>query len=191
MKLSPMRYKDYVWPHNPKTYEISFERKVAVSKVPFGRYCMQDVGMTYRVLRGEGEFAGRGAYDEFKKLATVFYDGTPGILAHPVWQPSKAYFVKLKLMQEPREDYVSYSFEFWEDYEGLASTATQVKTVVETPEGTRTSAEIHTVVKGDTLWAIANKYGMTLEKLLSYNPQIKNPNLIYPGDRIRLSEGAK
>ena len=35
MNLAPMRYKDYVWPHNPETYTISFKRQVAVAKVPF------------------------------------------------------------------------------------------------------------------------------------------------------------
>lgn len=78
MNLAPMRYKDYVWPHNPETYTISFKRQVAVAKVPFGRYGMQDLGMSYRVMEGEGVFAGKGAYDEFKKLASVFYQGGPG-----------------------------------------------------------------------------------------------------------------
>ena len=86
MNLAPMRYKDYVWPHNPETYTISFKRQVAVAKVPFGRYGMQDLGMSYRVMEGEGVFAGKGAYDEFKKLASVFYQGGPGLLIHPVWQ---------------------------------------------------------------------------------------------------------
>ena len=84
MNLAPMRYKDYVWPHNPETYTISFKRQVAVAKVPFGRYGMQDLGMSYRVMEGEGVFAGKGAYDEFKKLASVFYQGGPGLLIHPV-----------------------------------------------------------------------------------------------------------
>ena len=52
MNLAPMRYKDYVWPHNPETYTISFKRQVAVAKVPFGRYGMQDLGMSYRVMEG-------------------------------------------------------------------------------------------------------------------------------------------
>ena len=38
MLLTPMRYKNYIWPHNPATYSISYERQVAVHKVPFGRY---------------------------------------------------------------------------------------------------------------------------------------------------------
>ena len=30
MLLTPMRYKDYIWPHNPATYSITYERQVAV-----------------------------------------------------------------------------------------------------------------------------------------------------------------
>ena len=42
------------------------------------------------------------------------------------------------------------------------------------------------VKKGDTLSGIAAKHHTTLDKLRALNPQIKNPNLIYPGDAIRL-----
>ena len=59
MRLTPMRYKDYIWPHNPATYSITYERQVAVHKVPFGRYCMQDLGLGCRITRGQGEFSGR------------------------------------------------------------------------------------------------------------------------------------
>ena len=58
MELRPMQYKGFVWPHNPRTYTITYDRQVAVHKVPFGRYAMQDLGMTHRVMRGEGEFVG-------------------------------------------------------------------------------------------------------------------------------------
>ena len=106
MNLEPMRYKNYVWPHNPRTYEIIYDRNIAVHKVPFGRYFLQNLGLTRRILRGEGEFVGAGAYEEFKKLATVFYDEEPGLLVHPVWQVSNAYFASLSLKMEPYEDYV-------------------------------------------------------------------------------------
>ena len=52
MLLTPMRYKDYVWPHNPATYSITYERQVALHKVPFGRYYMQDLGQSCRFMRG-------------------------------------------------------------------------------------------------------------------------------------------
>ena len=43
-----------------------------------------------------------------------------------------------------------------------------------------------TVQHGDTLSAIAVRFGVPLGKLLSANPQILNPDVIYPGDRVSL-----
>jgi spore coat assembly protein SafA len=49
----------------------------------------------------------------------------------------------------------------------------------------------YTVVKGDTLWAIARRHGVGLQELIAANPQIANPDLIYPGDQINLPGGSK
>ena len=184
MNLASMRYKDYVWPHNPKTCEITFERKIAVNKVPFGLYSMQSMGMTYRVLRGEGEFIGDGAYKEFKKLEAVFYDECPGILIHPVWQTSNAHFAALSLRQEPKEDFVSYTFEFWEDCSDYAKGLTLPKRN-ESPQ--HSGESVYVVISGDTMWDIARRHAVTLARLIELNPQIKNPNLIYPGDKITVA----
>lgn len=187
MMLAPMRYKDYIWPHNPATYSITYERQVAVHKVPFGRHCMQDLGMGCRVMRGQGEFAGEGAYEEFKRLATVFYDGGPGLLIHPLWQIANAYFTNLKLEQEPLPDYVRYSFEFRERYDGYNEELTSLGRAGGTScqsAGETLPETVCTTVSGDTLWGIANRYGVTLEDLLKANPWIKNPNLIHVGDKV-------
>jgi len=187
MKLSPMRFKDYVWPHNPRVYEISFGRRVVSHKVPMGGYALQSLGRTYRILKGEGEFVGPGAYDEFRKLGTVFYEDTPGILVHPIWQESRAWFVSLRLRQEPAEDYVRYSFEFWECFEG-DSAFSRLRLLSEIGSGrAETGDAVYTVDYGDTLWSIARDHGLSLETLLERNPQIKNPNLVQPGDTIRLT----
>lgn len=49
----------------------------------------------------------------------------------------------------------------------------------------------YTVVRGDTLSRIARKNNMTLSALMSLNPQIKNPNRIYPGQKIILGYTGK
>lgn len=191
MNLSPMRFKNYIWPHNPRVYEIGFERKMASRHVPFGRSVLSGLGMDHRVLRGEGEFVGEGAYREFQKLATVFYEESPGILVHPVWQTANAWFVELSVRQEPTEDYVRYGFTFWECYDGYRRGLTEVggdpaeagnKSGGQAVE----AAAEYTVLPGDTLYRIAGKTGVDLGKLAALNPQIRNLNLIYPGDKIRI-----
>lgn len=52
------------------------------------------------------------------------------------------------------------------------------------------AAKTHTVVSGDTLSRIAGEYGTTLEEVLKANPQIRNANLIYPGDVVTLPDGS-
>ena len=44
----------------------------------------------------------------------------------------------------------------------------------------------YTVAKGDSLWMIAKKFGLSLEALIKANPQIKDPNKIYEGDKVRI-----
>lgn len=51
--------------------------------------------------------------------------------------------------------------------------------------------EYHRVVRGDTLWGLSSHYfanPWNWPRIWSYNPEITNPNWIYPGDRIRLLE---
>lgn len=190
MNLSPMRYKDYTWPHNPRVYTIDFQRPVAVHKTPFGRYQLQDLGLGHRVMEGEGEFVGEGAYEEFQRLACVFYEDGPGLLVHPLWQAANAYFVSLRAEQEPRPDYVRYSFTFWEEYGLYNSLATRTtgKTDGQQTGPVRDAGQAvyHSVVKGDTLWALAGRYGVALTELVALNPQIKNPNLIRVGEEVRV-----
>lgn len=228
MKLSPMRFKNFIWPHNPRVYSITYERKMAANKIPFGRHALQSLGQTRRVFRGEGEFVGEGAYNTFKQLATVFYEETPGALIHPVWVATTAWFVGLELEQEPRSDYVRYSFEFWEVVGGKETQLTTravekedeevlhpgqnsgadtedgsadvpVKPVrpgvssdsVEVPFGPAAGEEEpaqlhHTVVKGESLWVIAKRYDTTVNDLLTLNPDIRNPNLILIGQKVRV-----
>lgn len=45
---------------------------------------------------------------------------------------------------------------------------------------------LYTVEVGDNLTFIARRYGVPLNKLIAANPQISNPNLIYPGQSINV-----
>lgn len=56
----------------------------------------------------------------------------------------------------------------------------------ENPNGNYNTETIYyTVQRGDTLWAIARKYGTTIQEIAQMNG-IKNVNLIYPGEVLRI-----
>lgn len=48
------------------------------------------------------------------------------------------------------------------------------------------SAASHTVVAGDTMWKIAVKYKVGTSEIIAANPQVANPNLIYPGQVLNV-----
>ena len=46
--------------------------------------------------------------------------------------------------------------------------------------------QTYMISKGDTLWMIAKKFGVSLEALIKANPQIKDPNKIRVGETVRI-----
>ena len=49
-------------------------------------------------------------------------------------------------------------------------------------------ASTYTVLKGDSMWKIAVKFQTGLSEIISANPQISNPALIYPNQKITIPE---
>lgn len=104
-------YKDHVWPVNPHTYRDQMSRTAHYETVD---NVTEYVGISpiIRRITGEGTFFGQGAYQNYLDLMTLFQDPKPGDLVHPVWGSCHCYFTGLELLQEPRENYVSYQFTF-------------------------------------------------------------------------------
>lgn len=178
--LAPMRYKQFTWPNNPQTYTVSFLRQTAVHKIPHGDYVVEDLGSGCRCIRGEGEFFGPDAYETFQKLAEVFQEGGPGMLFHPVWTTTSAYFTELKLKQEPRTDYVAYAFTFVEE----TSANGKMRRVEQAADAEE--AEYYTAAAGDTLWSIGQRFSRSVRELLDWNPEIDNVNDVGAGRKVRV-----
>lgn len=179
--LSAMKYKSYVWPNNPTTFSAEYTKGLRSYKFPFSGFCVQDMGKSARVFKGEGEFAGADAYDSFRRLAEVFSDGGSGWLEHPVWAPVKVYFSKLSLLQSPCEEYVKYSFEFIE-----ASDSTSLSGFTETASD-GDHVKYTQARSGDTAAAVALRYGMSVSDLEYLNPQLEHGAALTAGQIIRIS----
>lgn len=48
------------------------------------------------------------------------------------------------------------------------------------------STTSYNVVSGDSMWKIAVKYQIGVSEIINANPQISNPNLIYPGQKLTI-----
>ncbi|OLN23473.1 hypothetical protein BTO30_05805 [Domibacillus antri] len=50
--------------------------------------------------------------------------------------------------------------------------------------------KIHIVQRGDTLWSISEKYGVSFEEVKKMNAHLANPEMIVPGMKIKIPESA-
>ena len=101
---------------------------------------------------------------------------------------------------EEGDKYVSFSLLEYKEYgkkiilteiESSSDSSVCKPTEINTSEATNPKSNgSHTIVKGDTLWAIAKKYygdGSKYTKIYNANTdKIKNPSLIYPGQVLTI-----
>lgn len=111
--MDKLTFKDFTWPTNPSVYKEEYIRNPRF-RIVEGLAYYDGMGKMHRRITGSGVFFGTGAYAQFRKLGTLFEDDTPGYLDHPEWGVRHCYFTGLKLTQEPKENCVSYQFEFTE-----------------------------------------------------------------------------
>lgn len=109
--LPKLKFKTFAWPQNPRTYCDRMTR-VPHYRTENGESVYGGMSSVLRKIFGSGVFCGAGAYDSYLALMDIFEDLGPGELVHPIWGKCLCHFTLLELTQEPREDYVSYRFEF-------------------------------------------------------------------------------
>ena len=175
MKLAPMSYRDYVWPHNPETIKVEHAKSIQAYRVPNAGDVLQNIGNGGRVVTGGGAFTGEDCMEEFSRLTGVFTQEGSGTLRVPGFGPFEAVFSSFSMKGAAQPDCVQYEFEFREDGSG-----TESETEVE-------ERKSFVCEGGETLWSIANKFGTDVDSLRTLNPSIEWPNALEAGTEVRIS----
>lgn len=171
MITSKIRYKGYLWEHNPKTLVITTKQKLHEQIIPNGNAVIQDFGKKSRVVKGTGMLFGENCLEQYDKILKLQNKKGSGILSLPNTKPFYAYFKSIELDCDPTPDMVTYNFEFVEDLSRSVVSGTY---------------RYHTVVEGETLWHIANEYEISIEALVLLNPQIKRIDELKSGEQVRV-----
>lgn len=169
MISAPMRYKGFSWHHNPKKLEIHNGKKTIDLCCPYSHKEVQELCADNCVIKGQGELYGEKCIEQFNKLNTLFSQKGKGVLSVGGLPSIEAYFTKLELLCEPKENIVSYSFEFVE---------------CSSKEKNNTSVNYHIAKDGETLWDISYIYNVPVEELARINPSYKRPDSVSEGDRV-------
>lgn len=109
--MTHLSYKTFVWPQNPHTYKEESTREPHYHTESGVTY-FDGMGGLQRKITGSGVFYGEDAFNQFKLLQKLVEEASPGNLEHPIWGIRYCYFTGLELLQEPKENCVSYKFEF-------------------------------------------------------------------------------
>lgn len=172
MDLTPMSFKDYIWPRNPETVTVSRLKNVGSFKIPGAENTLQDLGGGGRTVSGAGGFSGDTCEEEFGKLAAVFAETGAGELLLPGMDPFPALFSSLTRKGDARPSRVSYEFTFLEDGS------------VPPEESAVSERTVHICAEGDTLFGIAAERGVSVDALLALNLGIEWPNAPGTGTEV-------
>ncbi|MGN0537250.1 MAG: DNA circularization N-terminal domain-containing protein [Acutalibacteraceae bacterium] len=166
-----MSYGSFVFEPLPSKIEITTERKIAEQKIPNGNNTVWDFGDNGRTIKGEGEFFGANALEQFERLREVVQSGGSHALYLPSFGRITAVCSSLKLLEEDHDNAVAYSFVFREVCTAAVNDWKQSTAVLE----------------GECLWQIATRTEIAVEVLLKLNPQIARPDrVLTTGERIVL-----
>jgi hypothetical protein len=92
----------------------------------------------------------------------------------------------LQKFDEVIEKVYSIDATYQEKFSGHLESVQAITDELKQCRDSATPNQVHVVVPGDTLWDISIANGISLGDVIRANPDIKNPDLIYPGDNVVL-----
>lgn len=172
MKNAAMRFRGHTLHHNPATLRIECAENVRELAFPYAAPKSEYLGNRLRHIVGEGELYGEDCIEQFRALEKLCADGGEGLLSLSHTPSIHAYLKELRMIAEPKENVLSYRFEFIE---------------AKPPAGEGPcSGYYETIVPDESLWDIAYRYRIPIDTLVRLNPQIRYIGFLEQGEKVRL-----
>lgn len=172
MKNVSMRFCGYTFHHNPATLKVENAGNIRELISPTCEPQSAHLGRKPIRITGEGELFGADCIAQFEALQKLFDEGGKGLLSLPKMPAIHAYLKELQMTAQPKENVLTYRFEFIE--------ATPPAKSAEHPE------YYETIVEGESLWDISYRYDASIDTLIRLNPQIRYIDALDDGERVRL-----
>ena len=109
-----MKLGDFIWPNDPESLHISYDRGVQTKLTEEGLWEVKDLGRYGRTFDGEGVFYGEDAYKNLSALAMILYGGDVHELSHPKWDKADVIMTHLEVTEECRNNFLRYRFKLVE-----------------------------------------------------------------------------
>ena len=172
MRNAPMRFCGFSFHHNPAKLRI--DERAGVLRIE--SQCAEPdsllLGRRLKIISGEGELYGAECVKQYRSLCRLFTEGKRGLLTLPHMPSVYAYLQELRLIAEPEDDVIAFTFSFIEAK----------------GDGSAVSAESkYTVVNdGESLWDVAYSHGAGIDELVALNPRICDIDDLSAGEEVRI-----
>lgn len=168
MNLMTMGFKGFTWQVNPTTLRLELGRNLRETALPYVGSRLEDLGKRKRRVSGEGYFIGKDCMAQWQALGAAFAQGGPGWLQLPGQAPILAVMEELKLLGEPGENALRYSFAFVESTGGQG-----------VPRG-----QLYHAAAGESLWDYAWRHHKSMEELRAANQHIRDIACLEQGEEV-------
>lgn len=172
MNHKKMRYKGFEFDINPTDVSVKSKAMTGEFAVPFNSHIIQEMGYYPKHISGKGIFTGEKSTQKYAELERIFKEGGSGMLYISGIEPMRAVMTQLEFNGKSGQSGISYYFEF-------------VQCCHEFKD--KSCSRVHCVQNGETLFHIANKYNIPVERLMSLNPKIPSPFEIKENDEVRVN----
>lgn len=171
MKLSPMRFMGYTWHHNPKSLTVKCKDKTVSYSYPDIGQIVESFFSEPIEISGVGELYGKDCFGQYEKLLELYKQGKSGVLCLPKLMPIHCSFEKLSVEASTIPSLLTYSFTFRQQ---------------KSRESVNNTLSEFTALEDCTLFDVACRFNVEIEKLVELNRDIMFINELKKGQVVRL-----